>query len=61
MLRKDNNTIQVFKINQDTGALTNLNKDIKIDKPVCIQFYPAIIVPDTGLGGFQIIERTIVQ
>ena len=58
---KDNNTIQVFKINQDTGALTNLNKDIKIDKPVCIQFYPAIIVPDTGLGGFQIIERTIVQ
>ena len=58
---RDNNTIQVFKINQNTGALTNLNKDIKVDKAVCVQFYPAIMVPDTGVGGFQVIERTVVK
>ena len=58
---RDNNTIQVFRINQNTGALTNLNKDIKVDKAVCVQFYPAIMVPDTGVGGFQVIERTVVK
>jgi 6-phosphogluconolactonase (cycloisomerase 2 family) len=28
----------VFKVNQDTGLLTNTEKDILLSKPVCIQF-----------------------
>ncbi len=35
---RDSNSIQVFAINQTTGMLKNLNKDIKIDKPVCLKF-----------------------
>lgn len=58
---RDDNTIQVFKINQSTGTLTNLNKDIKVDKAVCVQFYPSIMVPDTGTDGFKVIEHTITQ
>lgn len=35
---RDDNAIQVFERNQDTGLLQNVRKDIKISKPVCIQF-----------------------
>jgi len=35
---RDDNKIQVFKVNQDTGLLTNTEKDILLSKPVCIQF-----------------------
>lgn len=35
---RDSNSIQVFSINQSTGMLTNMNKDIQIDKPVCLKF-----------------------
>lgn len=34
---RDSNTIQVFSINQLTGMLKDMNKDIKIDKPVCLK------------------------
>ena len=35
---RDDNVIQVFQVNKETGLLTNTNQDISIDKPVCIQF-----------------------
>ncbi|MFA6701460.1 MAG: lactonase family protein [Dysgonamonadaceae bacterium] len=35
---RDDNKIQVFKVNQDTGLLTSTEKDILLSKPVCIQF-----------------------
>nr|WP_239060781.1 lactonase family protein [Bacteroides sp. 519] len=35
---RDNNAIQVFERNQETGLVTNTQKDIKVDKPVCIKF-----------------------
>ena len=35
---RDDNVIQVYSINKQTGLLTNTNQDIAIDKPVCIQF-----------------------
>lgn len=35
---RDSNTIQVFAINQTTGMLTDMKKDIHIDKPVCLKF-----------------------
>jgi 6-phosphogluconolactonase (cycloisomerase 2 family) len=35
---KDSNTIQIFKINQETGLLENLNKDIKVEMPACLKF-----------------------
>ncbi len=35
---RDDNAIQVFERNQDTGLLQNVKKDIRISKPVCIQF-----------------------
>lgn len=34
---RDSNEIQVYERNTSTGLLTNIQKDIKIDKPVCIQ------------------------
>lgn len=34
---RDSNVIQVYERNADTGLLTNTQKDIKIDKPACIQ------------------------
>jgi 6-phosphogluconolactonase len=34
---RDSNSVQVFAINQSTGMLTNMNKDIQIDKPVCLK------------------------
>lgn len=35
---RDSKSIQVFSINRYTGMLKNLNKDIRIDKPVCLKF-----------------------
>jgi 6-phosphogluconolactonase (cycloisomerase 2 family) len=35
---RDSNVIQVFEINKENGYLINANKDINIDKPVCIKF-----------------------
>lgn len=34
---RDSNSIQVFSINQSTGMLSDMNKDIQIDKPVCLK------------------------
>jgi 6-phosphogluconolactonase (cycloisomerase 2 family) len=34
---RDSNVIQVFRINRETGLLENLNKDIKLDMPVCLK------------------------
>jgi putative 6-phosphogluconolactonase len=56
---KDGKGIQVFKINANTGLLTNLNKTIEVDKATCVQFYPSVEVPDTGTGMFKVIEKTI--
>lgn len=35
---RDDDKIQVFEIDNNTGLLTNTNKDILIDKPVCLKF-----------------------
>ena len=35
---RDDNVIEVYSIDKKTGLLTNTNKDILIDKPVCIKF-----------------------
>lgn len=35
---RDNNTIQVYERNSDTGLLTDTKKDILVDKPVCLKF-----------------------
>ena len=35
---RDSNSIQVYKRDLSTGLLTNMNQDIKLDKPVCIKF-----------------------
>lgn len=39
---RDDNVIQVYSIEKKTGLLTNTNKDIVIDKPVCVKFAPMI-------------------
>lgn len=35
---RDSNVIQVYKRNLDNGLLTDTRQDIRVDKPVCIQF-----------------------
>jgi 6-phosphogluconolactonase (cycloisomerase 2 family) len=35
---RDSNIIQIYEIDQDKGFLTNIHKDIVIDKPVCVKF-----------------------
>jgi 6-phosphogluconolactonase (cycloisomerase 2 family) len=35
---RDGNVIQVYDINKRTGQLKNINKDIKVSKPVCLKF-----------------------
>lgn len=35
---RDSKVIQVFKIDNNTGLLTDTHNDIRIDKPVCIKF-----------------------
>lgn len=37
---RDSNVIQVYERNADTGVLTDIQKDIKLDKPVCLKFLP---------------------
>lgn len=37
---RDNNAIQVYERDADTGLLTDMHKDIKVNKPVCIKFVP---------------------
>lgn len=37
---RDSNSVEVYEIIQETGLLTNIHKDIRIDKPVCILFIP---------------------
>ena len=35
---RDTNVIQLFERDQATGLLTDIKKDIKVDKPVCLKF-----------------------
>lgn len=35
---RDSNTIQVYSIDQETGHLENMFKDIELDMPVCLKF-----------------------
>lgn len=35
---KDSNAIEVYERNEDTGMLTHIQKDIPVDKPVCLKF-----------------------
>ena len=35
---RDSNVIQVYERDADTGLLTDVQQDIKVDKPVCIRF-----------------------
>ena len=37
---RDSNVIQVYERDADTGLLTDVHQDIKVDKPVCIKFVP---------------------
>lgn len=37
---RDSHAIQVFERNTNTGLLTDIHKDIKVDKPVCVKFVP---------------------
>ena len=36
---RDSNLIQIYEIDKDKGFLTNIHKDIVIDKPVCVKFF----------------------
>lgn len=35
---RDENIIQIFAIDKNTGMLKNIHKDIKLDMPVCLKF-----------------------
>ena len=35
---RDTNVIQIFERDQATGLFTDIKKDIKVDKPVCLKF-----------------------
>ena len=37
---RDSNVIQIYERDTDTGLLTDIRKDIKVDKPVCMKFVP---------------------
>lgn len=37
---RDSNVIQVYERDADTGLLSDIHKDIKVDKPVCVKFVP---------------------
>ena len=37
---RDSNMIQVYKRDADTGLLTDIHQNIKVDKPVCVKFIP---------------------
>ena len=36
---RDSNKIQVFRRDADTGLLTDTHQDIRLSKPVCVQFF----------------------
>ena len=50
---RDDNKIQVFQINNQTGMLTNINKDIHISKPVCLKL---AAITNYGLSEIDIYE-----
>ena len=55
---RDDNTIQVYRINSSTGLLTDIKQNIDVDKAVCVQFYPIVMQPDIpGNGVFKVIEK----
>ena len=55
---RDDNTIQVFRINSSTGLLTDTGQNIRVDKPACVQFYPIVMLTDMpGNGTFKVIEK----
>ena len=35
---RDSHVIQVFKLNKKTGMMVDTKQDIKVGKPVCVQF-----------------------
>jgi len=35
---RDSNSIEIYKINKETGRLTKTDKEIHVDKPVCVEF-----------------------
>lgn len=35
---RDNNAVEVYQRNAETGMITNINKNINLDKPVCLKF-----------------------
>lgn len=35
---RDSNSIQIFAINQESGLLTDMNRNIELDMPVCLKF-----------------------
>ena len=37
---RDSNVIQIYERDADTGLLTDIHGDIKVDKPVCVKFIP---------------------
>lgn len=37
---RDSNLIQIYERDADTGLLTDIRKEIKVDRPVCIKFVP---------------------
>ena len=38
---RDENKIEIYSIDQETGLLSNINNDIEVRKPVCVQFAAA--------------------
>ena len=53
---RDDNKIQVFRIYQSTGILEDIHKNIVVDKPVCVKFYPHMIQARTGNGHSPILK-----
>lgn len=39
---RDSDVIQVFRIDRRTGMLTDTHNDIRMKKPVCVQFCPSV-------------------
>jgi len=35
---RDSNRVEIYKIDQNTGLLTNMKKNIEVDMPVCLKF-----------------------
>lgn len=54
---KDGGKIQVFRVNTLTGLLDDTGKDIIVDRPSCVKFYPKVMQPGIGDGQFRVIEK----